>query len=273
MEQNIKKNEDYLKTGLYFMGFTQDLYPALEKAVQEGKPGFSLNETRSFNNREFEYKLNYAASTKNNGYPYEWTGYDVSLKENQEHKVHINVDNNRGITAKESANLLSGLAVGKGLKTGGIERESWTVLDFSKKDEQGNFVQKTFGEGYGFDMKAALKELQPLINEGKPLSADELNNLRKGNMPDVTFTQDGKAQSAFLIVKPEERQIEVYNEEGKLLKEQTGISRQRQEMEEKIAKQPKKMDFIQNNLLAKMPRKTTPALAEAGEEEKKSRKR
>jgi len=272
MNENVKKNEEYLKTGLHFMGFTPDLYPALEKSIKEGKPEFTLNEPRQFNNKAFNYSLHYGPS-KDPRYPYEWTGYDISLKDNPQHKIHVKVDNNRGITAKEAANLLSGLAVGKTNRVAGTERETWTILDFSKKDDIGNFLMKNFGVNYGFDINAAVKELTPYINDGKGLSGNDLVDLRKGNLPDITYTENGKTESAFLVANPEKREICVYNDSGKLLKSVQGISAQQQERAERMARAPKKADFIQNNLLNKIPRNTAPALAEMGEETKKSRRR
>ena len=159
MDQNVEKNESYLKTGMFYLGFTDNLYGALENNIRERKADFSLDETRMFNNKEFDYKLNFRLKDPGGRYPYSLESYNVAFKDDPSHKTLVPLSNNRGITAKESANLLMGLAVGKTTKRANVESMTWTELDFDKKDPNGNLVMNNYGENYGFDMEMALKEL------------------------------------------------------------------------------------------------------------------
>jgi|GEM_PF-3027798 len=274
MDQNLEKNENYLKTGMFYLGFTDSLYGALENTIRAKEADFSLNETRTFNNKEFDYNLNFKLKDPNGRYPYTLESYNVAFKEDPTHKIEVPLSNNKGITAKESANLLMGLAVGKTTKKANVETMTWTELDFDKKDQNGNLVMNTYGENYGFDMDVALKELEKITPDQQGFSQNDITNLKKGNLPDIVVTVKGKEHAGFLVANPKERAIEVFNDSGELLVKQTGLSEQRQERVEQQARQPLKQAFVMNKLLEKTPRKPIAHLvSEEGERQKKSRKR
>src|SRR5690349_16643295 len=118
--QNVK----YLKDGLKYLGFGEKLYDQITAAVKAGQDSFSLITSTSYDSlqpKEGEktlynsvlYELLFKKG--NNMDLYFFNSYHAKLtRYNEETKERtFYIDKNKGITAKESYNLLDGRAVNK----------------------------------------------------------------------------------------------------------------------------------------------------------------
>lgn len=221
-EQNVK----FLEDTLFYLGFGEKLNERLETAMKEGKPEFALQfnieqaapgnvQSGSPEKDEMHYELNFKKGKDSEMYFF--NSYKAGLtspeKENREQLFYVN--KNKGVTTKEAYNLLSGRAVHKSLTNKEGERyNAWLLLDFSNKDDKGNYLTSVYHENYGYKLEEALAHL-PLKGQKDSLSENLEKSLKKGNLTEVTFSEDGKDVKRYLTANPKYKSMDVYDENGK----------------------------------------------------------
>lgn len=131
------------------------------------------------------------------------------------------LEKGNGFTLSQALNMLSGRSVYREdiLDIKKQEYSAWVKLDFdAPKDRGGNFHQKNFTEGYGFDLSAVLErfDFKELANpEWKQALEDTLRN---GDRAVVNVDMDGKASKILVEAVPEFKQVNLYSLEGKSIK-------------------------------------------------------
>lgn len=226
-----EKNLENLKKDLYFTGFSETLYDALEANIREGKPEFTLTDSRKMDEGEVNAVLNFKES-KGNTY---FNSYDATFTNGEIERAQRFYINSLGpsITLKEAGNMLSGStdaelgrAIYKELAKKPEEGQkitsaddiqtyrTWLQLDLSKKDENGQFIMNRYHDKYGFDHVKKLDELP--LKELKNEKSREilLSSVEKGSGPSATALLDGKEIKVSLFADPANREYIAIDSSG-----------------------------------------------------------
>ncbi|TAM97131.1 MAG: hypothetical protein EPN39_12075 [Chitinophagaceae bacterium] len=221
-EQNVK----FLEETLFYLGFGEKLPDQLEAAMKEGKPEFKLQynmehpvpgkgQGDSVLKDSIQYELNFKKGKDSDMYFFNSYKAELNSHQNGNREQLFYVNKNKGVTTKEAYNLLSGRAVHKNLVNKEGERyNAWLQLDFSNKDDKGNYLTSVYHENYGFKLEEALSHL-PLKGQKDGLSEQLVKSLNKGNLTSVTFSEDGKDVKRYLTANPKYKSIDVFDENGK----------------------------------------------------------
>jgi hypothetical protein len=129
------------------------------------------------------------------------------------------VENGKGFTVEQAANLIQGRAVYRDdlANAAGMSYKAWVVLDLNNaKDRHGNFLSKHYHDpSYGFDLGKVLDNfnIKELNDPAKREKLEE--SLRQGNRPLVTISKDGEEIKLHLETSPRYSQINLFQENGK----------------------------------------------------------
>jgi hypothetical protein len=128
------------------------------------------------------------------------------------------LNNGKGVTAKEAYNLLEGRAVNKDLiNKSGEKYNAWIQLDFAHKNPDESFKVKQFHSNYGFDLEKELIKY-PFKELKDPGQKDDLiKSLKKGNLHLVNVDAEDGNRRQYVKASPEQRTIERYYSNGKLI--------------------------------------------------------
>ena len=193
--QEPLSNLDYLKKTLKYLGF-EDATPHLETGIANRKENFSIIHTQYLDapggDNHFKEKPDFMEYTLNfgkekNGDRYFFNNYEAKLDSpatgiNQSQKFFIN--KGKGITAKESYNLLEGRAVLKNIiSQEGKEYKAFLQIDFNAdQNEHGAYPTKSFHENYGFDVEKAISNYPIKELDNEPSRSYLIKSLEKGNL-------------------------------------------------------------------------------------------
>jgi hypothetical protein len=231
------QNLEFLKDGLKYMGFGDKLHADLEANITKQPAEFNLSLQGEFKkdgvSEKVDYKLDFKKSDQTDMYFF--NRYKATLKNDdptQEKSQTFYITKNSGITAKEAFNLLSGRSVNKDLMN--KEKQpfnAWLQLDFSQKDQNGNFKVKQFHSGYGYDLDTIVKKypIKELANDEDKVKL--MKSLEKGNLHPVTFLKEGKEEKMHIAANPQFKTLDLYD--AKMQKQFQGI-------EKKETKEPDK---------------------------------
>jgi hypothetical protein len=113
---------------------------------------------------------------------------------------------------KEAYNLLDGRAVNKDFeKAGGEKYNAWVKLDFDKKTEGGGYRVHQFHENYGYNLERVIERYPLAELKNEAFSEALLQSLRKGNLQEVTWLDQGEKVARFIAADPENRGLRVYD--------------------------------------------------------------
>jgi hypothetical protein len=217
-----EQNFEYLKDNLKYLGFGESLYGQLEQQLKIGAPQFQLQYATQINNQSLTIDLNFRRSE--GAHLYFFNSYRATLTQtNGERKDQtFYLSKGKGITAKEAYNLLEGRAVYKELSNKeGQAYKAWLQLDFSKKNQLGNYEVRQFHQSYGFDIGEALSRYA--ISELKDPHKSEalLHSLRKGNRQAVTIEKEGTISKLFVEASPQYKSVNLYDTQMRRLPKQS----------------------------------------------------
>lgn len=213
-----QENFDFLADNIKYAGFGEDLKPALEKAMWEGKPEFQLHFSTEFSKKPFEATLNFRKSETSDLYFF--NSYRASMERNDGTKPEqtFYLNKGRGITAKEAFNLLDGRAVHKDLVTKeGQPYKAWLQLNPEVRDKNGNMEVKQIHEKYGYDLKEAVARFPVTDLKDPEREKKLLDSLQKGNVQSVTLEKDGASHKMFMEADPRYKTVKLYDEHMKLV--------------------------------------------------------
>jgi hypothetical protein len=129
------------------------------------------------------------------------------------------VENGKGFTVEQAANLIQGRAVYRDdlANAAGMSYKAWVVLDLNNaKDRHGNFLSKHYHDpSYGFDLGKVLDSfnIKELNDPAKREKLEE--SIRQGNRPLVTVSKDGQEMKVHLEAAPRYSQLNMFQENGK----------------------------------------------------------
>lgn len=206
-----EKKFEFLRDNIKGHGFGETLWPELEKQLRSGAAAFSLAYKTEINKKETEATLHFKKSDKTE-YVF-FNNYDVRVQTEkgttESQKFYLN--DSKGATLKEAYNLLNGRAVFKELTNKEDQKyKAWIQLDFSTKDERGNYMRKFYNENYGYALKETLSYYPIKELAGEDTSKELLRSLEKGNVQMVTFEKEGKDVRMFIEANPKYKDINVY---------------------------------------------------------------
>ena len=220
LNTNVMNNDNlqYLKDNIKYMGFGETLHGELEKNLREGKAEFQLHFKVEINKKPFDATLNFRKSDSTDMYFF--NNYHASLEksngEKNEQTFYLN--KGKGVTAKESYNLLDGRAVHKDLTTKeGQPYKAWIQLDFENKDKNNNNEVKQFHENYGYDLKAAVEKFAVAELNDAEKSKALFQSLEKGNVQSVTIEKDGSSHKMFMEADPQYKKVTLYDANMKMV--------------------------------------------------------
>jgi len=217
-----EENLGYLQNNLKYLGFGEQLNAALKESIGKALPEFKLETSISMPDPvnkdkpeladKMSYALNFSRSKETNMYffnNFEATLQRASGAEPLSQVFYIN--KGKGVTAKESFNLLSDRAVNKDVVLKSGEKANlWLKLDFGEKVD-GKFAMKNFGEKYGFDLSATIDRFM-IADLEKPGFKDQLmKSLQRGNVHEVSFSKDGREIKGFVAANPQYKTLDFYD--------------------------------------------------------------
>ncbi|HEY0655448.1 MAG TPA: hypothetical protein VGD65_20075 [Chryseosolibacter sp.] len=210
------KNVEYLKDGVKYLGFGEELGNKLVEELKLQKNEFQLHSETQYGKDKMSYTLNFRKSDQSEMVFF--NNYTATLsKENGEEKSQtFYIKKNSGVTAKEAYNLLSGRAVNKDLTNQeGEKYNAWLQMDWNQKDNGGNYKFKTMSEGYGYKLEEALSK-HPIKELNDPTSRERLlKSLERGNLHQVTFLNGEKETKMYIEANPQFKTVNLYDENGK----------------------------------------------------------
>lgn len=213
-----QENFDFLADNIKYAGFGEDLKPALERAMREGKPEFQLQFSAEFNKKPFEATLNFRKSDTSDMYFF--NNYHAVMERNNGEKPGqtFYLNKGKGITAKEAFNLLDGRVVHKDLVTKeGQPYKAWLQLNPDVKNAAGNMKMEQIHEKYGYDLRGAVAKFSVAELADPKQEKDLLASLKKGNVQSVTIEKDGASHKMFLEADPRYKTVKLYDEHMKLV--------------------------------------------------------
>jgi len=206
-----QKNFIYLLNQLEKTGFGRSLESSLRDQMQVSAPAFELNFQHNYGKyrNRMETHLCYRRFDEESRYVFKhFDATLIDLKDQTLRQQIFYVDGPNTITAKEAFNLLEGRCVNKAVY---IKNEpvhyTWLALDLSGQSQNGNYMFRSWQQENQFDLEKELVKL-PLweLQHEKPKSY-LIQHLKKGNLTDATFVEEGKEVKRFLTVRPWDGQI------------------------------------------------------------------
>lgn len=218
-----ENNLDYLQNTLKYLGFGESLSEKLKAAITKELPEFSLN----FENLQtapnakdkpeladtVSYILDFSKSKETDMYFF--NKYQASLQkpgQDARLKQTFYINKGKGVTAKESYNLLSGRAVNKDVVLKSGEKANlWLKLDFAEHSPEKGYSLNSYGQQYGFDLKEVVDKFKIQEME-KPGFRDQLlKSLERGNLHEVSFMKNGKETTGFVTANPQFKTLDFYD--------------------------------------------------------------
>ena len=225
LEQNKKvimnsENLEYLSNQLKFLGFGEGLAKQLEEKMKEGKPEFSLNDSREYDKDKMEAVIHFRHSVKDGKDNYFCNSYIATLKgqESDKDKSQFIYVNGKGqnITFKESCNLLNGRSPFKEITPReGSPYKAWQIIDHENIDLKTGYPKlRQFGSNYGFNLKEAVERLPFKALKYPDQYKTLMKSLEKGNRPETILMKDGKEVKVFLEANPRYKTMNMYDKDG-----------------------------------------------------------
>ncbi|WP_316847245.1 hypothetical protein [Pedobacter psychrodurus] len=218
-----ENNLEYLQNNLKYLGFGESLNQKLKEAIEKPLLEFKLQLEVSMaapNAKDkpeladsMRYELDFSKSKDTEMYFF--NKYNASLqKAGQPDAVDqtFYINKGKGVTVKESYNLLSGRAVNKDvvLKSG-EKANMWLKLDLSERDPEKGFAVKNYGENYGYNLASTVDRfVLPDINK-QGFKDQLMKSLERGNLHEMTFSKDGKEMKGFIAANPQFKTLDFYD--------------------------------------------------------------
>jgi hypothetical protein len=210
-------NLEYLKKQLLFTGFGEGLITHLEKKIKEGLPEFTLLASHAFGKDKMEAVLHFSRSKQDGSDMYFFNKYDARL-EGQNGKIEQTFYiNNKGksLSFEDACQLMNGRSVFMEVtpKEGGPYK-AWIKIDYSNKDENGNFKLNYFNGNYGFNLHEAVGRI-PLKELGNPDRMEAIYAaLQRGRLVEATLVKGGREIPVQLAADPKFKTIKLYDADG-----------------------------------------------------------
>ena len=221
-DENVK----FLQDNLLYMGFGEKFNEKIKEKIASGEEEFSLKgnmdflqpvkvEGKGLEPDTVTYDLKFKKGKEADIYFF--NGFQATLEkpgQSEQASQYFYVNRGRGVSAKESFNLLSGRAVNKNILNKDDEKVNvWMKIDFDKRTEKdNNYDMKTFSKNYGFDLKELVNK-SPIMGLDKPETKDRLiQSLERGNLHGVSFMHKGLEIKGFVSADPQFKQLNFFKD-------------------------------------------------------------
>ncbi|WP_312352563.1 hypothetical protein [Sphingobacterium siyangense] len=228
------ENREFLKNQMTYIGFgNKSILDALDKAISQGHPRFTLtvlpeNGSGKLNRGKFELNFNQSSQTDRHFL----NNFKTTLLDNNNIPLKaqlFHVNGTKGVTAKESINLLEGRSVKTVLQYNGQDSQVFVKLNFDEKNKYGNYKYKSFNENFGVDVKDILNKAQGqagLKIEGTKLE-QLVKSLEKGNLVKSIFLVNGKDTTGYVALEAEFKNLNYFDKNlTRILHSQLGNNQQ-----------------------------------------------
>lgn len=219
-----ENNLEYLQNTLKYLGFGESLNADLKESIAHGPEGFKIQSqfiempdptkrvAPGFGDK-MTYLLSFSKSKETDMYFF--NSYEATLKKADTKDVisqTFYINKGKGVTAKESYNLLSGRAVNKDVVLKSGEKANlWLKLDFTEHTPEKGYKIDPYGKNYGFSLKETVDKFN-ILNMEKPGFKDQLlKSLERGNLHEVSFMKNGKETTGFVTANPHFKTLDFYN--------------------------------------------------------------
>lgn len=241
-----EQNLEALKKNLKYLGFGESLNEQLEKNIQEQKPDFTLQHEATYNNQKMQAELSFKRGDQNEMYFF--NKYTAKLNEPDDRQQTFYLDRGNGVTTKEAFNLLQGRAVNKDLvNKEGEKYNAWVQLDFSKKEESGNYKMDRYHENYKYNLEEAISKYPLKELEDSKWKEDLMKSLEKGNVQAVKMEQGNKDELMYIEANPKEKAINIYDKAMNPLNESARKELERKPSPNRSEQQEVASDTAQEN--------------------------
>ncbi|HLT34401.1 MAG TPA: hypothetical protein VKZ98_11460 [Aquaticitalea sp.] len=273
MEQNTK----FIKDQLTYLGFgDKTISDAFEKAVSQGNERFTLTvrpEGETLSGNKSKYELSFNKSSQSDMYFF--NNFKTTLIDKTDNPVRsqsFHVNSTKGVTAKESVNLLEGRAVSTVLQYKDQESKVFAKLNFDETNKHGNYRYKTFNENYGVDLKSILSNAEK--NAGLKLQNSDTDriekSLSKGNLIQSDFLVNGKETKGYIALDPEFKKLDFFDSDlKKVYFKQLGqgqpVEKEKNEVSISIDNTKNQTAAVEPVVLAKLSEKQSDKLMKAYE--------
>jgi hypothetical protein len=207
---------NYLRDDLKYLGFGDNtlLHQQLEDQILKDVEGFELYTDAYFDEHtRLEAKMYFRRSGSKDRYFF--NKYDALLIYSEEpirnRAQTFYVYLGKGITFKESFNLLQGRSVYKNMiNLEGEKYKAWLKLDFGEKDLHGNYKIKQYGLRYGYELEKVLERYPIKELQEEKTRAELHRSLQRGNLQPVTFAKSTKSEKMYIEANPVFKTINIY---------------------------------------------------------------
>lgn len=205
-----EQNLEALKKNLKYLGFGEGLNEQMERNIKEQKPDFTLQHDVAYNNQKMLAELYFKKGDQNEMYFF--NKYTAKLNEPDERQQTFYLDRGNGVTTKEAFNLLEGRAVNKDMvNKEGKKYNAWVQLDFSKKEENGNYKMDRYHENYKYNLEEMISTYPLKELEDSKWKADLMKSLEKGNIQAVKMEMGSKDELMYITANPKDKTIDIYD--------------------------------------------------------------
>jgi hypothetical protein len=212
----LNKYLNYLRDDMKYLGFGDNalLDQQVEEQTERTTEGFELYTDAYFDeDTRLEAKLYFRHSDKEDRFFF--NKFDALLiypeepVRNRAQTFYVFLG--KGVTFKESFNLLQGRSVYKNMiNLEGEKYKAWIRLDFGEKDVHDNYKIKQYGLRYGYDLEKVL-EKYPIRELGQEKTKAELyRSLQRGNRQSVSFDKATKSEKMYIEANPMFKTINIY---------------------------------------------------------------
>ena len=207
---------NYLRDDMKYLGFGDNalLDQQLEIQTEGTAEGFELYTDAFFDeDTRLEVKLYFRYSDKQNRYFF--SKFDALLVYPEEPARNraqtFYVFKGKGVTFKESFNLLQGRSVYKNMTDlDGEKYKAWIKLDFGEKDLHDNYKVKQYGLRYGYELEKVLEKYPIRELQQENTKAELYRSLQRGNRQSVTFDKQTKSEKMYIEANPVFKTINIY---------------------------------------------------------------
>jgi hypothetical protein len=211
-----------------YLGFGDNalLNQHLEEQIERAADGFELYTDAYFDeDTKLEAKMHFRRSDKENRYFF--NKFDALLiypeepVRNRAQTFYVFLG--KGVTFKESFNLLQGRSVYKNMiNLEGEKYKAWIRLDFGEKDLHDNYKIKQYGLRYGYDLEKVLEKYPIRELQEEKTKTELYRSLQRGNLQSVTFDKPTKSERMYIEANPMFKTINIYPHVVKVAKKAGG---------------------------------------------------
>lgn len=235
------KNYQYLTEGLNSLGFGEKLNDALKTKMNLNMESFELKAGGAFGKDQMNYAVTFekGKAREDGGEQFYFLNRvkaNIIKEDGQTQSHEFRLFNQRGFNTKEMYNLLDNRPVYKTFKNRqGELTGSWTKLDFTSVDENGNAMERRYYDNQiNFQLAKEVGKLN-LVFANREEKEALLKDLQSGEMVEVSIKRNGRMEKAYVGVPLQLGGVRMYDAEMKEIK-RTDANNLQLVSEEKAAK-------------------------------------